>query len=329
MFSFLRKKSLVKRAALAGAVLVLLTGFLFISCAEPEPDSDPIPVPATVPQPLDIDISFLHGTWSATNGGCDFFIVDTTAKTFEYATGWGQEGAYAGKILEVMLTETSSGTETSGVIYIQFTAKPEVFGTGKPVEGDYTGIYFLEGESVTQQGFYFPADEFYTPVTTSTLAEAKTTLSLENFDTYVSSSITYDKIAGGNGGVHSSPLEGTWIDEYDSIFTITKTTIVSASDSFGFAIPFFVGDIFKVVKKSDKEGYIVFRYLGIENPALLGKYSVLYWKNLGANSVEMAFAGEDWYGMDSDAVEATAAAAESKYSSGNTSNFDFTDFDKQ
>jgi hypothetical protein len=33
MFSSLRKKSLVKRAALAGAVLVLLTGLLFVSCS--------------------------------------------------------------------------------------------------------------------------------------------------------------------------------------------------------------------------------------------------------------------------------------------------------
>jgi hypothetical protein len=35
MFSFLRKKSLVKRAALAGAVLVLLASFLFVSCEQP------------------------------------------------------------------------------------------------------------------------------------------------------------------------------------------------------------------------------------------------------------------------------------------------------
>lgn len=34
MFLFLRKKPLVKRAALVGAVLVLLTGFLFVSCSE-------------------------------------------------------------------------------------------------------------------------------------------------------------------------------------------------------------------------------------------------------------------------------------------------------
>jgi hypothetical protein len=40
MYSFLRKKSLAKRAALVGAVLVLLTGLLFVSC--PEPDGDPV-----------------------------------------------------------------------------------------------------------------------------------------------------------------------------------------------------------------------------------------------------------------------------------------------
>jgi hypothetical protein len=43
MFSFLRKKSFTKRAALMGAVLVLLTGFLFVSCEQPggvEKDGD-------------------------------------------------------------------------------------------------------------------------------------------------------------------------------------------------------------------------------------------------------------------------------------------------
>ena len=35
MFSFLRRKSLVKRAALTGAVLVFLTSFFFVSCADP------------------------------------------------------------------------------------------------------------------------------------------------------------------------------------------------------------------------------------------------------------------------------------------------------
>jgi hypothetical protein len=43
MFSFLRKKSLAKRVALTGAVLVLLTGLLFVSCVEP--DSDPVDNP--------------------------------------------------------------------------------------------------------------------------------------------------------------------------------------------------------------------------------------------------------------------------------------------
>ena len=42
MFSFLRKKSLVKRAALTGAVLVLLTGFLFVSCPNPAGSTSPV-----------------------------------------------------------------------------------------------------------------------------------------------------------------------------------------------------------------------------------------------------------------------------------------------
>jgi hypothetical protein len=317
MFSFLRKKSLAKRAALMGAVLVLLTGFLFISCDEPDPDP--------ITPPPGIDVSFLHGTWYSTNSGYDFFIIDNTAKTLEYASGWGS-GTYTGKILDI--EKKTSAAETIGVIYIKFTEKPEDYNTGLPVTGDYTGIYFKLTKPSVNYGFYLPVDEDYSPVTTSTLAEAKTTCSLAKFDDYVLFDIEYAKIAGGNGGVHSSPLEGKWVDEYDTIFTITKTTIVSAMDMGGYAYPFFAGDIFKVVNKSSTEGYIVFRYVSVDDPELLGKYSVLYYKSLGNNSVKMAIAGEDYYGNDSTAVESTVTEAETKYKSGNTDDFDFTDFSK-
>jgi hypothetical protein len=96
----------------------------------------------------------------------------------------------------------------------------------------------------------------------------------------------------------------------------------------GYNMPFFAGDIFKVVTKSATEGYIVFRYVGVYDDDLIGTYSVLYWKGLTASGVEMAVAGDDYSGGTEEG-EATAAAAETKYSSGNTSDFEFTDFEKQ
>jgi len=316
MFSFLGKKSLVKRAVLVGAVLVLLTGFLFVSCIEPEPDPTPI-----IPQGL--DISYLHGTWYAANNGGDFYIIDKTAKTFEYVSGYSTD--YNGKIVDVVKQTSSTGT--SGVIYIKFTTKPIVYSTGDPVDGDYTGIYFNLVKPSENYGFYLPVDEEYTPVTTSTLAAAKTTLSLADFDTYVLTSVEYAKLDGGNGGVHSSPLEGSWADDYGSIFTITKTTVVSAADLGSFVMTSFAGDIFKVVTNGNA-GYIVFRYVGVTNPALVGTYSVLAWKNLDSDSVEMAFAGDEYTG-GIEAGETTAAEAEEKYSSGSDDDFDYTEFSKQ
>ncbi|MDR2718701.1 MAG: hypothetical protein LBB89_11665 [Treponema sp.] len=71
MFSFLRKKSLVTRAALVGAVLVLLTSFLFVSCA------DPIGTNSINAQKPNITGFSAAGTWNVSSA--DTFSVTVTA----------------------------------------------------------------------------------------------------------------------------------------------------------------------------------------------------------------------------------------------------------
>jgi len=112
----LLKKTIARRAAFAGLILLLLAGFSFISCSNPT-GSD-VTVPAG-----------LVGTWSS--GGGDEYSIKGTKLSYN-----GEDGSFSGTIRYI-----SQFTDTSGVIIIQYDKGHEqVYYTGYETTPPYAPI---------------------------------------------------------------------------------------------------------------------------------------------------------------------------------------------
>jgi hypothetical protein len=124
MFSFLRKKSLVKRVALAGAVLVLLTGLLFVSCEQ----SGGIELGADASlRSLSVDAGTLKPDFSASHfeysvavkNAVDSLTVTATANHAKtLVSGHGTKGLSEGKNTIYVNVTAENGSNNTYTIHV-------------------------------------------------------------------------------------------------------------------------------------------------------------------------------------------------------------------
>jgi len=142
MFSFLKNKPFIKKAAFLTLALFLSTGLMFVSCADNESSGN------------------LNGTW---DDGWSPVIINSSARTIVYT------GSYEGNIVN-----SPSYTASSGVLIIQFTKYADWGGpapsTSHANVGKYSALYWTEltAGSVRLADAY----EGYNRVMFATLGEA-------------------------------------------------------------------------------------------------------------------------------------------------------------
>jgi hypothetical protein len=174
MFSFLRKKSLAKRAAFMGAVLVLLTGFFFASCAEPDPD--PIIENKVSAQEPTISVHPAGGSWDI-----------TSANTFP-------------------LSVTANVTDGGNLTY-QWYQKTNSNPDGTAIHGEEEATLTLDKAHHTANGNYY----FYVVVTNTNnnATGAKTATKTSDVATVtVTGGVTITTAEEPNITTH--PLGGSW-----------------------------------------------------------------------------------------------------------------------
>jgi hypothetical protein len=163
MFSFLKNKPFLKKAAILTLALFLSAGLLFVSCADNESSGN------------------LNGTW---DDGYSPVIINSSAKTIVYTD------SYEGNIVN-----SPGYTASSGVLIIQFTKYADWGGpapsTSHANVGKYGALYWTEltASSVRLADAF---DKTYARVMFDTLAEANAafTPAADKVGNYIDWSIT-------------------------------------------------------------------------------------------------------------------------------------------
>jgi hypothetical protein len=194
MFSFLRKKSLVKRAALMGAVPVLLIGLLFVSCADPDTEDTPKSKPDTTPvsaQEPTISVQPIGGSWNI-----------GTANTFE---------------LTVTVADVTDGGDLS---YQWYSNSTDSNSNGTALHEEKETTLTLDKAHHTANGNYY----FYVVVTNTNnnATGAKTATATSDVATVtVTSGVTITAAEEPNITAH--PADGSWNVGTANTFELTVT----------------------------------------------------------------------------------------------------------
>ena len=170
MFSFLKNKPFLKRAASLTFVLFLSVGLMFVSCSADESDS-----------------GNLDGTWSYINAGNPQYnydiIINTSAKTILYTGSPTYEG--------IIANAPNGYTASSGVLIIQFT-KYAGYGEGAPSAthanvGKFGALYWTDLTATSIKAADAYNQTTYTHVMFPTVAEANAafTPAADKVGTYV------------------------------------------------------------------------------------------------------------------------------------------------
>jgi hypothetical protein len=192
MFSFLRKKSLAKRVALAGVVLVLLTGFLFVSC--PEPDGDPVIENKVSAQEPNISAQPAGGSWN----------VGTT-DNFE-------------------LTVVADVTDGGNLTYQWYSNSTNSNSGGSAINEEKDKTLTLDKEHHTANGNYY----FYVVVTNTNnnVNGTKTATAVSNVATVtVSGGVTI--VSAQEPSINTQPAATTWNISTDNTKELTVVAEVT------------------------------------------------------------------------------------------------------
>lgn len=275
MFSFLREKSFLKRAAFAALVLLLSAGLLFVSCKH-EPDDDPIwlPVGWSVP-------TALQGTWVNPTYGDETYTITGSSYLSEDIV-WG---GFGGTIVNIR----ADGPD-AGYITIKYTQEPSWF------PGSLGNFYVIHYKNLSSSSVSIAGCSDGTGKSTQATAEAEYTV--ENTADYFSWYSIVNKI--GNG-MFTNKMQGTWYmddDPDEPQFIITNRFIRFSADLMGLGQDgIYVGEIVKV-QDNDVTGYIVFKLVGgfstgINLSLITKRFTVLHWQsyNAGTGTASLAIGG--------------------------------------
>jgi hypothetical protein len=291
----------------------------------PNPDPDPKPDPDPDPEPdIGGSISALVGTWASEYG--DSYTI--TATSVSYDSGFGEDSSYTGTIRYV-----DNFTSVAGVIIIEYTKAPK-YGiyddnwnqTGSvDAPGNFIGIYYkdLTSSSVSMGQAYKDGG-----AETTSLEAAKSTFTVGNAGTYMSSYGAYSKETGNPDiGDSISALVGTWASEYGDSYTITATSV---SYDAGYGEDFnYAGTIRYVSNFTSVAGVIIIEYTKAPKYGIYddnwnqtgtvdapGNFIGIYYKDLQSSSVSMGQAYTDG-GAETTSLE----AAKSTFTVGNAGTY--------
>jgi hypothetical protein len=258
MFSFLRKKSLVKRAALAGAALVLLTSLFFVSCG----DSDPNPTEEGV-------VNAQSPVISAQPANTFWNVFTDTDKD------------------SVTLSVTAGVTDGGNLSY-QWYSRQTVNGSGIAINGATSNEFTITKTAYTANGAYY----FYVVITNTNNAVSGTKTVSATSNTATVTVAGYPDTDYSDTHTLPDNLKGEWESEWGELFTVSDSEFSSGGD-WGGGWNGYKGTI--VNQRGNVEGtagYITIQYTqndwaeGAEN-----LYYVIYYKDLTATTVTISGAG--------------------------------------
>jgi uncharacterized repeat protein (TIGR02543 family) len=256
MFSFFLKKSLVKVTALTGAVLVLLTSFFFVSCADP--NSEPVGVYLNAQKPV---------------------IETQPADTF-----WNVFTAASG----VKLTVEAKVTDDGILSYQWYSNTSANAVNGTKIDTATDKDYTLTKTACAANGTYY----FYVIVTNTNNDVTGTKIVHETSNVATVTVVGNSDTDYSDTHTMPSELTGEWESEWGEIFTISAGEFSSGAD-WGDGWSGYKGTI--VNHRGNAEGtagYITIQYTECTwDEDAEGKYYVVYYKDLTDTSVTISGAG--------------------------------------